>query len=164
MMECNKTLITPVQLQFAFHHMAALIPAIGTCRFDSRGERRLAERLEQKLCDKYRQRLLFNVRKRSGDYNPSADAVQIMTMKVSKGLEFPVVALPGMGHMPAPGEDEKEAARVFYVAATRATQRLAMGVGGEGSLRQRLILRSVDLGSTAVLSASQLHQIYGGIQ
>ena len=24
-----------------------------------------------------------------------------MTMKVSKGLEFPVVALPGVGHMPA---------------------------------------------------------------
>ena len=49
-------------------------------------------------------------------------------MKVSTGLEFPVVALPGLGHMPAPGEDEKEAARVFYVAATRATQRSVMGV------------------------------------
>ena len=52
-------------------------------------------------------------------------------MKVSKGLEFPVVVLPGVGHMPAAGADEKEAARVFYVAATRATQRLVMGVGGE---------------------------------
>jgi superfamily I DNA/RNA helicase len=48
-------------------------------------------------------------------------------MKVSKGLEFPVVALPGVGHMPAEGEDEQEAARVFYVAATRATQRLVIG-------------------------------------
>ena len=38
-----------------------------------------------------------------------------MTTKVSKSLEFPVVALPGVGNMPAPGEDEKEAARVFYV-------------------------------------------------
>ena len=54
-----------------------------------------------------------------------------MTMKVSKGLVFPVVELPGVGHMPAPGEDQKDAARVFYVAATRATQRLAMGVGGD---------------------------------
>ena len=53
-------------------------------------------------------------------------------MKVSKGLEFPVVALPGVGHMPAPGEDEKEAARVLNVAATRATQRLVIGVGGDG--------------------------------
>ena len=72
---------------------------------------------------------ISDVRKRSGDYNPRADAIQAITMKVSKGLEFPVVALPGVGHMPAPGEDEKEAARVFYVAATRATQRLVMGVG-----------------------------------
>lgn len=46
-------------------------------------------------------------------------------------LEFPVVAAPGVGHMPAPGEDEKEAARVFYVAATRARQRLVRGVGGD---------------------------------
>ncbi len=55
-------------------------------------------------------------------------------MKVSKGLEFPVVALPGVGHTPAPGEVEKEAARVFYEAATRATQRLVIGVGMGGGL------------------------------
>ena len=48
-------------------------------------------------------------------------------MMVSNGLEFPVVALTGVGHMPAPGEDEKEAARVFYFVVTRATQRLVMG-------------------------------------
>jgi superfamily I DNA/RNA helicase len=52
-----------------------------------------------------------------------------LPMKVSKGLEFPVVALPCAGHMPAKGEDQQEAARVFYVAATRATQRLVMGGG-----------------------------------
>ena len=75
---------------------------------------------------------------KSGDYQPGVDAIQVMTMKVSKGLEFPVVALPGVGHMPAPGEDEKEAARVFYVAATRATQRLVMGVGGDGGFGERL--------------------------
>ena len=78
----------------------------------------------------HQRKLPFNVRKYPGDYNPAADNIQVMTMKVSKGLEFPVVALPGVGHMPAAGEDEREAARVFYVAATRATQRLVMGVGG----------------------------------
>ena len=83
-------------------------------------------------------KLPFNVRKRSGDYNPAADAIQIMTMKVSKGLEFPVVALPGVGHMPAAGEDEQEAARVFYVAATRATHRLVIGVGGDCGFGRRL--------------------------
>ena len=35
-----------------------------------------------------------------------------------------------MGHMPAEGGDEVDAARVFYVAATRATQRLVIGFGG----------------------------------
>nr|WP_315207811.1 3'-5' exonuclease [uncultured Albidiferax sp.] len=74
-------------------------------------------------------RLPFDVRKRTGDFRPGANAIQVMTMKVSKGLEFPVVALPGVGHMPAAGEDEQEAAQVFYVAATRATQ--VIGVGGD---------------------------------
>lgn len=59
---------------------------------------------------------------KGGDYHLRAPAIQVMTMKGSKGLEFPVVALPGVGHMPA--------ARVFYVAATRATQRLLLGVSG----------------------------------
>jgi hypothetical protein len=85
-------------------------------------------------------KLPHRVRKRSGEYQPGADAIQVMTMKVSKGLEFPVVALPGVGHMPAAGEDEKEAARVFYVAATRATQRLVMGVDGDGGLGKRMDL------------------------
>jgi Nuclease-related domain/UvrD-like helicase C-terminal domain/AAA domain len=88
----------------------------------------------------HQRKLPFKVRKRAGDFNPGANAIQIMTMKVSKGLEFPVVALPGVGHMPAKGEDEQEAARVFYVAATRATQRLVIGVGGSGSFAMRLEL------------------------
>ena len=41
----------------------------------------------------------------------------MMTMKVNKGLGFPVVPLASVGHMPAPGGDEKEAGRVFYVTA-----------------------------------------------
>ena len=77
-------------------------------------------------------------RTRRGDFDPTSDKIKVMTMKVSKGLEFPVVALPGVGHMPAAGEDEKEAVRVFYVAATRATQRLVIGVGGGSALGQRL--------------------------
>ncbi len=51
-------------------------------------------------------------------------------VKASGGLGVPVVDLHGVGHMPAKGEDEQEAVRVFYVLATRATQRLEDGVGG----------------------------------
>ena len=36
-----------------------------------------------------------------------------------------VFALVGTGRMPAEGEDEREEARLFYVGATQATQRLA---------------------------------------
>jgi superfamily I DNA/RNA helicase len=46
--------------------------------------------------------------------------------------------MPGVGHMPGKGEDEQEAARVFYVAATRATQRLVIGVGGDGGFGSKL--------------------------
>ena len=74
----------------------------------------------------------------SGDFDPTSNKIKVMTMKVSKGLEFPVVALPGVGHMPANGEDEKEAARVFYVAATRATQKLVIGTSGDGKFISKL--------------------------
>lgn len=40
-----------------------------------------------------------------------------------------MLALPSVGHTSGLGEDEKEAVRVFYVAATRATQRLGIGDG-----------------------------------
>ena len=94
-------------------------------------------------------KLPHRVRKKSGEYRPGADAIQVMTMKVSKGLEFPVVALPGVGHMPAAGEDEKEAARVFYVAATRATQKLVVGVEGRSGFAIRLngaSVQNIDVG------------------
>ena len=60
-------------------------------------------------------------------------------MNVSKGLEFPAMALLGVGLMLAQGEDEKEAARVFYVAATRATQRLVITSSGDGDFGKKLI-------------------------
>lgn len=74
-------------------------------------------------------RLPHKIRKSGGDYDPLADAIKVMTMHGSKGLEWPVVALAGVGEMPAKGEDEKDEARLFYVAATRATQRLYVTTG-----------------------------------
>lgn len=84
-------------------------------------------------------------RRGPGDYDPLANSVKVMTMKVSKGLEFPVVAIPGVERLERMGADatepregalalseaevqaRREAARVLYVAATRATQRLVLG-------------------------------------
>lgn len=47
-----------------------------------------------------------------------------MTVKITKGLKFTEVALP------AKGEHEQGAARVFHVTATRATRKLVIGMGG----------------------------------
>jgi superfamily I DNA/RNA helicase len=77
-------------------------------------------------------------RNSSGVFDPAHDSIKVMTLHVSKGLEFPVVALVGAGRMPAEGEDEREEARLFYVGATRATQRLVIGVGGNGGFGMQL--------------------------
>ena len=101
-----------------------------------------------------RRKLPHQVRKRAGDYKPDCDAINVLTMRVSKGLEFPVVMLPGVGKMPTAGEDEKKEARVFYVAATRATQRLVIGVSGDGGFGTRLTLsRRQDSAPNAVYAA-----------
>jgi hypothetical protein len=49
-----------------------------------------------------------------------------------------VEALADVGHVPAPGVDEVGAARVFYVAATRATQKLVMTASGDSGFGNRL--------------------------
>ena len=86
---------------------------------------------------RYRQ-LPHEVRKGSGTFHPLADTIKLLTMHVSKGLEFPVVALSGAGQMPEEGQDEAEEARLFYVAATRATQRLFVPLSGTGKFAARL--------------------------
>ena len=63
---------------------------------------------------------------------PAHGSIQVMPLHISKGLAFSVVALVGAGRMPAEGEDEREEARLFYVGATRATQRLVIGASGNG--------------------------------
>ncbi len=71
-------------------------------------------------------------------FDPAHDSIQVMTLDVGKGLEFPVVALVGAGRMPAEDEDECEEARLFYVGATRATQRLVIEASGGGRFGQLL--------------------------
>ena len=85
-------------------------------------------------------KLPFQVRRGTGshNFNPLADSIKLMTMHASKGLEFAVVALPGVGQMPTKTADERAEARLFYVAATRATHKLVITVSGEGSFGQRL--------------------------
>ena len=85
-----------------------------------------------------RARLPHQMRKGAGSFHPNEDTIKVLTMHASKGLEFPVVALLGVGQMPAAGEDERDEARLFYVGATRATQRLVITASGDGEFGLRL--------------------------
>ena len=67
------------------------------------------------------------------NYDADADAVVLMTIHSAKGLEFPVVFLPGMEEDLFPGsrsvmvaEELEEERRLAYVAITRAKDRLYM--------------------------------------
>ena len=78
--------------------MARLYPQLSTCRFDSTGERRVAERLDKNLVSLYS----------------------------SEGLEFPLVVIPRLGDLPRKGNDPADEARLLYVGTTRALDRLIL--------------------------------------
>ena len=67
-------------------------------------------------------------------YDDKADAVVLMTVHSAKGLEFPVVFLPGMEDGIFPGmqtimgkpEDMEEERRLAYVALTRAREQIIL--------------------------------------
>lgn len=85
-----------------------------------------------------RKRLPHQVRRKSGSFNPNADTIKVMTMHASKGLEFPLVALPGIGQLPTHGEDEQAEAQLFYVASTRATSQLILTSSADSLFSRRL--------------------------
>ena len=65
------------------------------------------------------------------NYNQDADAVVLMTLHSAKGLEFPVVFMPGMEEGVFPGRqsmfseaETEEERRLCYVGITRAKQKL----------------------------------------
>ena len=77
--------------------------------------------------------------KRSGGRKFTADAVTLMTLHGSKGLEFPVVFLHGMdkGRLPLEfgdrNADLEEERRLCYVGMTRAKEELILVCGEESS-------------------------------
>ena len=117
----------------------------------------------------------------TADLDPDADAVAVLTVHKAKGLEFPIVYLPGLvaGRFPianrrdplalpaalgdqvdAPDEDVqlREERRLFYVAMTRARDELilshAVDYGGVGVRRlSPFVLEALDLPPTAIAPA-----------
>ena len=77
--------------------------------------------------------------KRCGNKKYMAEAVTLMTLHGSKGLEFPVVFICGAENGLIPLENEKHPAdkeeerRLFYVGMTRAKEELVITASGEVS-------------------------------
>lgn len=66
------------------------------------------------------------------------NSVKVVTWHSSKGLEFPVVAIPGLGYLPYDKGDVGEEVRLAYVAMTRAMDRLIMTCHQESPFVERL--------------------------
>ena len=67
------------------------------------------------------------------------DKVSFVTFHSSKGLEYPVVAIPGLGFLPSPKEPEVDQVRRTYVAMTRPTERLIVTCHRESAFVKRLL-------------------------
>jgi len=74
---------------------------------------------------------------KSKKYQPDHESVKVMTMHSSKGLEFPIVAVPGIGFLPY--KDSKDDARLLYVAMTRAMERLIVSAHRQSEFAMRLL-------------------------
>lgn len=62
-------------------------------------------------------------------FSENEDTVKFLTMHSCKGLEFPLVVIPGVGLLGEQAERQDEDARLLYVAMTRATRELVV-LGG----------------------------------
>jgi hypothetical protein len=71
-------------------------------------------------------------------YSPTADAVTVLTMHASKGLEYPFVAIPGVGLLSSEEAELEQEARLFYIAATRATHQLVITGSGDSVFMRKL--------------------------
>lgn len=71
-------------------------------------------------------------------FDPAEDSVKVITMHSSKGLEFPVVAIPGLGYMPHRDYSIHEEAKLLYVAMTRAMDTLILTSSKESPFVSRI--------------------------
>jgi DNA helicase-2/ATP-dependent DNA helicase PcrA len=119
----------------------------------------------------------------TADPDPDVDAVAVMTVHKAKGLEFPVVFLPGLAadRFPARGRREplalpvelvdevlpegdahlQEERRLFYVAVTRARDELILthateAANGTARRLSPFVLEALDLPSTATSGHGRL--------
>jgi hypothetical protein len=74
----------------------------------------------------------------SRNYDASQDSIKLVTMHSSKGLEFPIVCIPGLGFMPSRYGEPTDEARLLYVAMTRAMNQLVLTCAKQSEFVERL--------------------------
>ena len=80
--------------------------------------------------------------RRRRDAGARPDAVHLVTFHSSKGLEYRVVGIPGVGYLPHERCDERDEVRLAYVAMTRTTERLFITYHRESNFAKRLLAAS----------------------
>jgi superfamily I DNA/RNA helicase len=73
------------------------------------------------------------------------NTVKVVTFHSSKGLEYPVVAIAGLGYLPDKREEEVQEVRLAYVAMTRAMNRLVMTCHRDSPFVRRLVAAGIKL-------------------
>ncbi len=91
-----------------------------------------------------------NTQWRSAAGKAENEGVRLLTMHSSKGLEFPVVAIPGIGYLPYKNAEESEEARLMYVAMTRALEHLLL----TGDRSSKFIMQLEALADTPLTAQS----------
>jgi len=102
------------------------------------------------------------------NYDEKREAVTLMTMHATKGLEFPVVFISGVeeGFLPharsLTDEEKEEERRLFYVGITRAMQKLYITAAEQrtaiGQTSYRLTSRFIDEISLDLIEEDNDHQ------
>ena len=72
-------------------------------------------------------------------------SVRLLTMHSAKGLEFPLVFVAGLQALPMRDETMEDAARLLYVAMTRATHELVLAAHGTSPIVMRVQASLVDV-------------------
>jgi hypothetical protein len=73
-------------------------------------------------------------------------SVKLVTMHSAKGLEFPLVFVAGLQALPMRDETVEDAARLLYVAMTRATHELVLSAHGRSPIVERVRTALFDVG------------------
>lgn len=83
-----------------------------------------------RICQQFQQAQIpvewVNATSESRNFHPSDESIKLITMHSSKGLEFSVVFIPGVGYLPNQYGAVEEETRLFYVAMTRAVDQLVL--------------------------------------